>query len=38
MNAAAPDVIELAPPLVITEAQIDEFLGALPGVLDKAVS
>jgi acetylornithine/N-succinyldiaminopimelate aminotransferase len=38
VNAAGPDVIRLAPPLVITEAQIDEFLGALPGVLDKAVS
>jgi acetylornithine/N-succinyldiaminopimelate aminotransferase len=36
VNAAAPDVIRLAPPLVITEAQIDEFLAALPGVLDKA--
>ena len=30
--------IRLAPPLVITEAQIDELLTALPGVLDKAVS
>ena len=38
VNAAAPDVIRLAPPLIITEAQIDEFLTALPGVLDKAVS
>ena len=38
VNAAAPDVIRLAPPLVITEAQIDELLTALPGVLDKAVS
>jgi acetylornithine/N-succinyldiaminopimelate aminotransferase len=36
VNAAAPDVIRLAPPLVITEAQIDEFLDALPGVLDTA--
>ena len=34
VNAAAPDVVRLAPPLVITEAQIDEFLTALPGVLD----
>ena len=33
VNAAAPDVIRLAPPLVITEAQIDDFLTALPGVL-----
>jgi acetylornithine aminotransferase len=38
VNAAAPDVIRLAPPLVITEEQIDDFLGALPGVLDRAMS
>jgi acetylornithine/N-succinyldiaminopimelate aminotransferase len=36
VNAAAADVIRLAPPLVITEAQIEEFLTALPDVLDKA--
>jgi acetylornithine aminotransferase len=36
VNAAAPDVIRLAPPLVVTEEQIDSFLGALPGVLDTA--
>ena len=36
VNAAAPDVIRLAPPLVITEGQIDDFLTALPDVLDKA--
>ena len=34
----APDVIRLAPPLIITEAQIDDFLAALPGVLDKAAA
>jgi acetylornithine aminotransferase len=34
VNAAAPDVIRLAPPLIITETQIDGFLAALPGVLD----
>jgi acetylornithine/N-succinyldiaminopimelate aminotransferase len=38
INAAAPDVIRLAPPLVITEGQIDDFLAALPNVLDKAGS
>jgi len=38
INAAAPDVIRLAPPLVISESQIDEFLAALPNVLDKAQS
>jgi acetylornithine/N-succinyldiaminopimelate aminotransferase len=34
VNAAAPDVVRLAPPLVITEGQIDDFLTALPGILD----
>lgn len=38
VNAAAPDVIRLAPPLVITEAQIDGFLAALPAVLDKGAA
>lgn len=36
VNAAAPDVVRLAPPLVITEAQVDAFLSALPAILDKA--
>ncbi len=36
VNAAAPDVIRLAPPLIITEAQVDGFLEALPGILDTA--
>jgi acetylornithine/N-succinyldiaminopimelate aminotransferase len=36
VNAAAPDVIRLAPPLIITCAQIDSFLSALPGILDAA--
>lgn len=36
VNAAAPDVIRLAPPLIITEAQIGGFITALPGVLDAA--
>jgi acetylornithine/N-succinyldiaminopimelate aminotransferase len=34
VNAAAPDVIRLAPPLIITESQIDSFIAALPGILD----
>jgi acetylornithine/N-succinyldiaminopimelate aminotransferase len=38
VNAPAPNVIRLAPPLVITEAQIDDFLTALPAVLDKAAA
>jgi acetylornithine aminotransferase len=36
VNAAAPDVVRLAPPLIVTEAQLDGFLGALPGILDAA--
>jgi acetylornithine aminotransferase len=36
VNAAAPDVIRLAPPLIVTEEQIESFLSALPGVLDAA--
>jgi acetylornithine/N-succinyldiaminopimelate aminotransferase len=36
VNAAAPDVIRLAPPLIITDAQIDELLTALPAILDSA--
>lgn len=34
VNAATPDVIRLAPPLIITEHQIDTFVTALPGILD----
>jgi acetylornithine/N-succinyldiaminopimelate aminotransferase len=29
-------VIRLAPPLIISEAQIDSFIAALPGILDVA--
>ncbi|WP_232491230.1 acetylornithine transaminase [Mycobacterium dioxanotrophicus] len=35
VNAAAADVIRLAPPLIITEDQINQFLTALPAVLDQ---
>jgi acetylornithine/N-succinyldiaminopimelate aminotransferase len=38
VNAAAPDVIRLAPPLVVTEAQLDAFVTALPSVLDSATA
>ena len=38
VNAAAPDVIRLAPPLIITSEQVDGFLSALPGILDTGVS
>ena len=36
VNAAAADVIRLAPPLIITDAQIAELLTALPAILDSA--
>jgi acetylornithine/N-succinyldiaminopimelate aminotransferase len=36
VNAAVPDAVRLAPPLVITDEQVDAFLAALPGVLDAA--
>lgn len=36
INAAVPDRVRLAPPLVLTEAQASEFLSALPAILEKA--
>lgn len=36
VNAAAPEVVRLAPPLIITEGQIEAFITALPAVLDTA--
>ncbi|MFC7449014.1 acetylornithine transaminase [Rhodococcus daqingensis] len=36
VNAAAPDVIRLAPPLILTEEQADGFVAALPAILDVA--
>ena len=38
VNAAAPNVIRLAPPLIITEHQIDTFVTALPRILDLAAA
>ncbi|MEU1851662.1 acetylornithine transaminase [Streptomyces sp. NPDC019990] len=34
VNAPAPDVVRLMPPLNIADAEVDAFLRALPGVLD----
>ncbi|MGH3832865.1 MAG: acetylornithine transaminase [Pseudonocardiaceae bacterium] len=34
VNNAVPDRIRLAPPLVLTQAQAGEFLGALPAILE----
>ena len=36
VNAAAPDVIRIAPPLILTEEQADGFVAALPAILDTA--
>ena len=36
VNAVQPDAVRLAPPLIITAAQADAFLAALPGILDAA--
>ncbi|MFE9467368.1 acetylornithine transaminase [Streptomyces virginiae] len=36
VNAPAPDVVRLMPPYVLTEAEADAFVRALPGVLDAA--
>jgi acetylornithine aminotransferase len=35
VNAAVPDRVRLAPPLVLTEAQAREFLSSLPAILDR---
>jgi acetylornithine/N-succinyldiaminopimelate aminotransferase len=37
VNAAAPNVIRLAPPLVLTDEQADGFVAALPAMLDAAM-
>ncbi|WP_243766260.1 acetylornithine transaminase [Streptomyces sp. GC420] len=36
VNAVAPDVVRLMPPLNLGDDEVDTFLRALPGVLDKA--
>ncbi|HSO65535.1 MAG TPA: aminotransferase class III-fold pyridoxal phosphate-dependent enzyme, partial [Ornithinibacter sp.] len=38
VNPVAPDALRLAPPLVVTTAQIDLFVDALPGLLDTAAA
>lgn len=37
VNAPAPDVIRLAPPLILTTEQADTFVAALPAILDSAL-
>ncbi|MEV7089121.1 acetylornithine transaminase [Streptomyces sp. NPDC093085] len=36
VNAAAPDVVRLMPPLIIGDGEVDALLEALPGILDTA--
>ncbi len=36
INAVQPDAVRLAPPLILTEAEADSFIAALPGILDAA--
>lgn len=36
INAPRPDVLRIAPPLIITAAQLDPFVAALPALLDLA--
>lgn len=35
VNAATPDVVRLAPPLVLSAGDVAEFLAALPGILEE---
>ena len=34
VNAVQPDVVRIAPPLILTQAEASEFVGALPAILD----
>ena len=36
INAPRPDVLRLAPPLIITAAQLDSFVEALPKIISEA--
>jgi acetylornithine aminotransferase len=36
INAPRPDVLRLAPPLIVTGTQLDSFVAVLPGLLDRA--
>ncbi len=36
VNAVQPDAVRIAPPLIVTEEQVDSFTDALPGILDDA--
>lgn len=36
INAPRPTVLRLAPPFIVTEAELDHFVAALPGLIDQA--
>ena len=36
LNAPGPHTLRLAPPLILSDAQADAFLGAFPGILSTA--
>ena len=38
VNPVTPSAIRVAPPLVLTAAQVDDFVAALPGILDAATA
>jgi acetylornithine aminotransferase len=38
VNPVAPDALRLAPPLVVTTAELDLFVDALPGLVDAALA
>lgn len=38
LNAVTPDAIRLAPPLIITKLDIDQFVAALPSILQEAIA
>ncbi|WP_425433569.1 acetylornithine transaminase [Kineococcus xinjiangensis] len=38
VNAVRPEAVRLAPPLILTAAQADGFVAALPGILDAALA
>jgi acetylornithine/N-succinyldiaminopimelate aminotransferase len=37
INAPKPDVLRLAPPLIISAAELDSFIGALASFIDQVV-
>lgn len=38
VNAVQPDAVRIAPPLIVTREEIESFVAALPGILDRAAA